>query len=316
MAVSIKDKKYGQQPIVPVVGELFVDKLCMTVNYPDSDHPKIIEAFKKAQKDKLAGWFPSTTYKYGIKLLPEEKENGVILQCTPFANKKASAKFLRIEFNPSHVDLPTLKTHLKEILPGGYGDIMAKGGITRIDLAVDVNYIDAHDVLATSLNPKVKTDSLISKNGHIETRYVGSMESGTFFRLYDKVEEIKKMNKKKAIKTAVPEHKILRIEYCNTQCPSFQKVLALPNPFLQLDVAVHRQHKPFKDDHPMWPLFLTACRFQGIKRALEFLSKNDAELFKERLAKEGMKSWWKPEQVWSGVNAAIQKVTAAEGYIT
>lgn len=311
MAVWIKDNKHGKQPIVPVVGELFVDKLCMTVNYPASDHPKIIEAFKKAKKDHLAAWFPNTTYKHGIKLLPEEQENGVILQCSPFANKKASAKFLRIEFNPSHVDLPTLKSHLKEILPGGYGHIMAKGKITRIDLAVDVNYIDAHDLLVTSLNPKVKTDSLFSKSGHIETRYVGSMESDTFFRLYDKTAEIEKTNKKKVVKAVVPEHKILRIEYCNTKCTSFQDVLDLPNPFLQLDVAVHRQHKPFKNDHPMWPLFLTACRFQGIKRALGYLSKSDAELFKERLAKDGQTSWWKPEQVWSGVQAAIEKVTLA-----
>lgn len=311
MAVSIKDKKYGKQPIVPVAGELFIDKLCMTVDYPASDRPKIIEAFKKAKKDHLAGWFPSTTYKHGIKLLPEEQENGVILQCTPFANKKASAKFLRIEFNPSHVDLPTLKTHLKEILPGGYGYIMAKGKITRIDLAVDVDYIDAHDVLAKSLNPYVKVDSLFSKNGHVESRYVGSMESKKFFRLYDKPAEIEKKNKKKVVKATVPEHKILRIEYSNSQCPSFQTVLDLPNPFLQLDVAVYRQHKPFKDDHPMWPLFLTACRFQGVKQALGYVSKSEAELFKERLAKEGMKSWWKPEQVWSGVQAAIEKVTLA-----
>ncbi|MDD2499607.1 MAG: hypothetical protein PHN92_02175 [Geobacter sp.] len=308
MGVSIKDKKYGKQSIVPVVGELFIDKLCMTVDYPASDYPKIIGAFKKAKIDKLAGWFPSTTYKHGIKLLPEEQENGVILQCTPFANTKATSKFLRIEFNPDHVDLATLKSHLKVILPGGYGHIMAKGGITRIDLTVDVNYIDAHDVLVTSLNPKVKTDSLFSKNGHVETRYVGSMESDTFFRLYDKPAEIEKTNKKKEVKVKLPEHKILRIEYCNTKCKSFQDVLALPNPFLQLDVAVHHQHKPYKSDHPMWPLFLTACRFQGIKRALGYLSKSDAEQFIEKLAKGGLRNWWMPEKIWMGLPEAIQKI--------
>ncbi|GFO58752.1 hypothetical protein GMST_10770 [Geomonas silvestris] len=313
MVVYIKkgDKThYLSGDLVPQVGVLFVDMLTMTLDIPEKDHGTVIAKFQKAKENGDGKWIKKTAYQFCLKLSGVD-EADILVECCPTTSKndKNSYRFIRIEFNPAKVNLPNLRKNIDFIIPGGYALLMKQGIVTRIDLTVDASYLDATDVVA--MNPKVKVERHYAKNGTIETKYLGASSSNKQTVLYDKVAHLKHLNakKEKALKTPLPPHNIFRIEQrlLKLNC-TLNAVASLPNPFTDLTLIAYPGAKLTDAYSPLWTLFLSACRFEGVNAALQHLSPEHQEEFKRRLHKEGRSDWWKPGKVWEGVSAAIKVI--------
>lgn len=297
--------------LVPQVGPLFVDMLTMTLDIPVELHAEVVAGFKKAKELGDGKYVSRTAYSSNLKL-STEVEPDVLIQCSP---KIPTHRFFRIEFNPSKVNLHNLRKNIDNILPGGYSHLMSAGIVTRIDLTIDALYLDATDIIAS--NPKITVEKHYAKNGTIETKYLGASSSNKQFVLYDKVAEIKHSNAKKvkAFKTAIPTDKILRIEhrFLKLNC-TLKGVATLPNPFQDLSLVAYPGSKSTKAYDPLWTLFLSACRFEGVETAFTHLNDEDQENFRKRLKADGRTDWWKPETVWQGLPSAIDSIVNVKGY--
>lgn len=310
-----KPKEYLFGQVVPQVGNLFIDKLYMTYQIPANLHEVIKARFQDAltQGNGITAFKVSKTgYKNNIKLSTEE-EGDVLIQCAPY---KSGLNFFRLECTPSKVDMNILKTQLDFILKasGGYSGLIKKGVVTRIDFTVDAAYINPTDILASY--PKMKVETLFAKNGIIETKYLGSPTSNKQVVLYDKVAEMvfSKKDFKEPMASAL-DHKLLRIEFRLQNSNSTLKELeALPNPFEGLSLTAYPESKSMKNYAPLWSLFLSACRFEGITKALQHLNEQDRKHYQSRLKKEGKTEWWRPVKVWEGLPDALKVITHAKGY--
>jgi hypothetical protein len=202
---------------VPKVGGLFIDKLTMTMEI----EPVLQKVVKKrfVELVNLGQAYNVATTIYDINIKPtggDADTAGILIQCAPkSAGYKNSPKnFFRLECNPSHADLGYLKGLIDYLLEesGGYKKLMKTGSVTRLDISVDVDYLGPTDILASY--GKIKTVLHFTKNGKIETKYLGATGSNKQIMLYDKTAEIVKSNKKKSAwgKDSVPDHKIMRIE--------------------------------------------------------------------------------------------------------
>jgi hypothetical protein len=321
MTVYIKDngiKKYfiGGQA-VPQVGDLFIDKLFITLKVPIELRQKTVDGFLEAIND---GWVMNdkdkvkSPYIHNVKLSMDDlqKEGKVLIQCDP---KNPMHNFFRIEFNPSNVDLDYVKTCIDLILPGGYSNLMTNGVVNRIDFTVDTSYLDATEIIAEY--PKMKVEKHIGKGGKTESKYLGAPSSSKQIAIYDKTAEIAQKNKKKAVgqKKPVPTDKLLRIEirYMKTGC-TIKAIEGIKNPFQNLTLIAFPGALSAKTYDPTWTLFLRVCDNEGIASALAHFNLEDREKFIKRLDTEGRKDWWKPEQIWQGLPAAIKKITDVQGY--
>ncbi|WP_183360563.1 hypothetical protein [Geomonas limicola] len=294
-----------------------MDMLTMTLDIPEEDHAKTMAGFQKTKESGDGKPFSKTAYSHNLKL-SSENEADILIHCKPTIAKQTGNKyrFFRIEFNPSKANLDNLKKNIDLILPGGYAKLMKDGIVTRIDLAVDALYLDATDIVAS--HPKIKVEKHYAHNGVIETKYLGAPSSSKQIVLYDKLAEIKHRNSKKgkAFKIPVPGEKIFRIEhrFFKLGC-TLKDVASLPNPFTDLTLIAYPGSKSTKSQDPLWTLFLSACRFEGVPTALNHLNAERQEEFKKRLDTEGRSDWWKPEAVWQGLPLAINKIISVKGYL-
>ena len=305
-------KKYLSGHDVPQVSDLFIDKLYMTLPIPKNQQMQVESKFEEAINCGIGYKCYTGGYYKSLKLTSSLIDEGtVIIQCTP---KNPKLNFFRIEFTPSLVDLSILKKDLDNLLPGGYQHLIDAGKVNRIDLTVDASYLDATDIIVT--HKKMKTEKLFAKNGAIESKYLGAAGSKKQFLLYDKVKEIKEKNKKKlkGFKAMVPGHSLFRIEcrLLKLACP-LNEIVNLPNPFTDLFPTAYPGAKATKEYDPLWPLFLCACRFEGVDNAVAYLNAADKATFTKRLEEKGKKDWWNPEKIWKGLASAINVITNVNG---
>lgn len=320
MPVYLKEngqKKYlkGKQ-LVPQVSDLFIDKLYITLNIPIAQQQKAIDTFLAAEDN---GWLSNVCMKksaYGHNWYMSTDnpigEGTVLLQCQP---KAPSHNFIRIEFNPAKADLASIKTFFDQFVPGGYSDLITKGTCNRIDLTVDVSFLDATEIIASY--PKMKTEKHIGKGGKTESKYLGATGSNKQIAIYDKSAETAAKNKKKPVglKKPVPEHKLLRVEMRLMKLKSsLMELVGLENPLKELSLIAFPGVLSADAYDPTWKLFLRVCDNEGTAAALSYLSSEDKKHFEERLKKEGRTDWWKPEKIWLGFPAAIEKVLGAKGF--
>lgn len=298
---------------VPQVGKLFIDKLTMTCPVPENHHDVTIARFIETVNSGYAIKSPVLAYKHSIKL-STANESDIFFQCAP---QDPKYNFFRLECNPAKADMNYIKTQLDQILgaTGGYSGLISKGVVTRIDFTVDADYISPTDILAHY--PKMKVEKHYAKNGTIETKYLGDVSSNKQIVLYDKPAEIVHANKKKGkwLKSVIPYDKRLRIEIrlCNTS-RTINELLTLPNPFKGLQLSAYPEPMTMESYDSLWTLFLSACRFEGVKNALLHFNEHDREFYKKRLITEGKTNWWKPEKVWQELPAALKVVTDVKGY--
>lgn len=305
--------EYLTGQVVPKVGNLFIDKLYMTCNIPSQLHEATIAKFHEAVSNGNAYKVSKTIYKHNIKLSTAD-EGDILIQCQ---HNNPKYNFFRLEFNPAKANLNHLKTQLDHILTaiGGYTGLLTHGIVTRIDFTVEALYIGPTDILARY--PDMVDESHYAKNGSIESKYLGASSSSKQVLLYDKPAQIAESNKKKpkGLKAIVPDHKMLRIEIklTNTKC-TLKDMELLPNPFLGLTLTAYPEAKSMKTYDPLWSLFLSACRYEGVDNALLHFNEQDQETYKKRLITEGRTEWWDPVKVWQGLSSAISIITNVKGF--
>jgi hypothetical protein len=211
-------------------------------------------------------------------------------------------RFLRVEMNPSRVDLPFTLFLMNDCVPGLYDRVVHTGVVTSFHLAVDVAHAEIDDLLFFA--PNFSVSAMNQKSG--KTLYIGNRR----FRAYDKRAEIRHKNKKKpkAAQQKVPGYPLLRVETM-LALPSktlLGKIPSLPNQLEKLGIACYSN---LPDGGDMWSLFLLAARLGGAQAALTTIKskKRKAEYF-ERL-EAGWTDWWKPEDVWSQVPGLVHSIS-------
>lgn len=312
MAVYMK-YLYGHE--LPKVSDLFIDYLTMTVDYPPSEHKKIVDGFKQAEDVGNGKKIYTASYYYTLKLNMDVPEEGsVIIQCSP---KDTTYRFFRIEFNPAKTNLANLKKDMDAILPGGYDKMMSAGIVTRLDLTCDIEHLNINEILPKY--PKMPTKLHYAKNGLIETMYLGAFGSSKQFVFYDKTAEIVKTNKKKYawFKTAVPPYDLLRVEcrLTSLNC-TLKHTLDLKNPFYMLSLPAYFKPKVVTSYEPLWDFFLASCRHERMDIALSRLNGQDKERYQKMLQTQKLTFWWRPKDLWKGLPDAIKKITDVNGYST
>lgn len=315
MAVHIKKNgnlEYLGGSTVPQLSNLFIDKLYIVLPIPEELHAETIAGFEKAINNGWGKKIYMPRYQHSLKLSSDSSDEGnIIIQCNP---KNPAYRFFRLEFNPAKADLNNLKTQIDNILPGGYANLMANGIVNRIDFTVQATYINPTDILAS--HPDLKDGKYYGMTGSIESKYLGSPAINKEILLYDKNAEVVKSNLKKVkgLKTPVPDHKVLRIEFRLMKTNTTLKELeALENPFLNLTLTAYLPSNLSTPYSPTWPLFLCSCRYEGVEKSLSYFNDEDREHYKNRLKTEGKTDWWKPAKVWEGLPSAINVITNAKG---
>jgi hypothetical protein len=97
--------------------------------------------------------------------------------------------------------------------------------------------------------------------------------------------------------------------------PSLSELGALPNAFSALSLTAYPEAKSLKKYDPLWSLFLSSCRFEGLENALLHLNDEDREKYMNLLQTEGKSEWWNPEKVWKGLPEAVGKIIKVKGGI-
>lgn len=249
---------------------------------------------------QVATKIPGTEYLLSAPGADKTWESSVLLQCKPkpaFSN----CRFLRVEFNPSRVDLPLVACLIDNMLPdsGLYDRVMHSGSVTRIDLALDVAHAPIDDLLFFASGFSISR--VDQKSGR--TEYIGADR----WRIYNKQAQIEASNKKKAIPAhlKVPGYPLTRFELELKPKMSLPKICSLGNEFSKLYVSSY-SHLPEGD--VLWDLFIIGARHEGAQAALmKVKKKNLRKQLKARLD-EGRTAWWNSDEVWGQLPNLVDSI--------
>jgi hypothetical protein len=204
----------------------------------------------------------------------------VLVQAGP--KKKTTTHSLRLEFNPAALGSPGiafLKAQLETLVLEGlsFSDIITKGKVTRVDIAVDIVGVHLADLLIL-VNSGGKQHWYLSAKGKLETGYLG-MKTG------DKNAKWKTYNKRQEIKdhSTSPKEQAYgglshtRVEYRYATNKPFLELDTLENRFNEISLAYPKAPKGVKPyawaflstaaqcgaNPPLW----RCCRMESSERA-------------------------------------------------
>jgi hypothetical protein len=166
------------------------------------DKLSLVYAIKKEYQEKICKFFHSVAYRetghsiyrynFSISLysiFPEFDNNEDFhIFLAPYND---NLNFLKIEYNPNKLKTSGVVKVLELMKVKTGCDVdFGKGIINRIDLNVDVYEEDMTvEFFYHFLKSNSRHNHVIIKNGHIETFYLGSPQSDSFIRVYDKYVE-------------------------------------------------------------------------------------------------------------------------------
>lgn len=294
---------------VPLVSDLFIDTLTMTLHIPEKEKDAVLIGFEKlvalhyAKKAKQTGGYQNCI-KLSVDAIKGESE--ILLQCGHY---KPNYSFFRIEFSPGQTDMDNLKSCIDKVIPGGYSYLVEHAKITRIDFSVNIFCLDINELIVILHGDH--TEKHYAGNGSMESKYL-QKTSEQHILIYDKKKQLNKTKKK----LATPDYAWTRIE-CMVRKPKFdlKNIVSLQNPFTGLQLIAYPGTKGKQDYTPAWGLFLSVCRFEGVERALTyFIDTEERKQYATRLLTKGHIEWWQPEKVWAGLGAAISQILHPKGY--
>lgn len=304
----IMESKNGNA--ITKVYPIICDKLSITCDIPHLQQNMVFNNIKNHEGSHQNNIYHASTniqkikkiFPPYIKPIPDAMTSA-LLQCKP---KDKSNKFLRLEFNPSKVDVNDLSVMLAQFIPDniGYQYILENGIVTRIDFAVDVAREVVNDFLF--LHPQIQnTETYHSKNKSGSTVYLGATTSERRFRIYDRVPSIRSENLKIKFsikKEPIPKFDVMRIELILKPKTTLGNFFAEgKNPFEKLDVI-----SPKGSGDDLWTLFLALARFEGAQAAMGRLSPKNKDRFKSFMDNRQV-WWWKPEKMWAMQREALEK---------
>src|SRR6185295_6024415 len=202
----------------------FIDKISITVKLPSSDVAAIYADVEQALLVKgIFQWAkPSPRFKNARLISCSGTSERVLFH---FGSKEPTSPDCRLEFNPAkvgHDGLLGLDCVLQELFPDGWSYVTKHGGVSRIDVAVDIPGIRMDEFLF--LESQGLTQRRIGRSGHLQTLYAG-LPHGNQTRIYSKSGEMK-------AKGTPLSHSVVRVE-CITRNPHLKvhDLVKLPNPF-------------------------------------------------------------------------------------
>src|SRR6266496_5702748 len=160
----------------PTVLDTFIDKISITCDVPVAQQYEIIQGLKNEQKGPKYIYGISASLPLGTKFLESDGDKNtdtkLLVQCSPPASHK-DMKFMRVEWNPERIAVDDVAAVLTMLSPGLYEQIMTKGTITRLDVAVDVANLAIDDYVFH--RPGIRYTRIECQSG--KTMYLGSDES-------------------------------------------------------------------------------------------------------------------------------------------
>jgi hypothetical protein len=304
MPIKMIDKMTGLT--VPKVSPLFCDKLVVTLPVSENYHSDIINIFKNhicGNYGTKKYWHSTSLYKHAVKI-PFDPicMNHLLFQCSPW---NAKHSFVRVEYNPSKTVPMEVRVILDQILPHGFDSLYYQGKLRRIDLAVDMSHVSPHNLIFHL--PGISCSRNFLKAGRIQSAYLGEKESLKQMVVYDKVAELKKQNAKtpQDLKYPMPPCDITRVEVrLRPDGISFPGLLKIENPYNKLQLCVCKDVAKGDDEYL---LFRRLCIYEGLPQVLKLLSSKDKrQKYVNRIMSEGFTSFWKPDNVWDGLQDALE----------
>lgn len=305
MSVKFIDAKTGL--VIPKPSSLFIDKIAVTIPVHPAHQANVVKIFK----EQLCGnWgakkygFHTSLYQNAIKIPfgPYDKDC-LLFQCAPWNPQN---NFVRVEYNPSKVDINEVKVLLNMILPGGYKSLLHTGVIRRVDIATDLSFVKPSDMVFHY--PGIQCSGNYFKGGRIQSAYLGEKESQRQIVIYDKVAHLKKLNSKlpSDIKFPIPNHDVTRVEIrLRPNGIEFHQLFVLDNPFHKLQLCVCSDSGKGDDE---WRLFRSLCIYEGVNQAIKcFDNITKRKKYLERIMTTGLHKFWNPGKLWLGLPNALEE---------
>ena len=245
-------------------GALSLDKLVFTFDVV----PPVRETFRRHMHRVGFPRFGGPMYRESLSLDdPAGTGEKILMQWAPYLLN--SVPFARVEFNPAKVQGETevLRRIVQPFLRRGW----ASAHVTRIDIAVDYE-LTLQDHVYFAGNHK---GCLYYSPEGIETVYLGSPQSDSRLRIYDKAKELAVQGK------PVPPYPLTRIEAQRRSTRlAAARLDTLPNPFRRLKVA-----RPTPAGLPFrYLLYFQDAEKHGVDSVLKRLGRGERKRFKECLA--------------------------------
>jgi hypothetical protein len=303
----------------------FIDKITITHKIADEELVKTLvesllqEADKEQGHFKKAAQFKSgaVSYKASVSLIVPPGDAQVLLQAGP--KKKGTAHALRLEFNPRRLGKPGiafLKSQIECLALGpvvsddlSFDDIIAKGTVTRVDIAVDVVGIRV-DQLDVRFLGDGKSHWYHSKKGQPETGYYGikqnkkKQNSPAPWVTYNKRQELKDKGPEGG-KQLYGGLSHTRIEFHAIQKKPFAKLGTLANPFGTISLAYPEAPKGIKPY--AWAFFLDSCQRRGREASLELLPEGALRKRYRQALDKAHAAFWKPDTIWASWQESLFK---------
>lgn len=257
---------------------VIIDKLAITFDLPESLVTLTAKRLREISQEPFGRYCGSRNYEVGAKIwlndhLIQEKATSscVTIHTLP---RFAGYRSLRVEWNPSKVATDAVAF----IVFGGMLELdfayLGEGGVTRIDLAIDVDNVQIDDILFHV--PKFQLYENRYKSGL--TRYIGGKSGKRNYCCYDKRAEIIEHNRK-----VNPLHKVdvrdaprMRIEARLRPKILWPNLANIENPFLPMRLRRFSPLSPGDDSKDgCLQLLLGYAQYAGLGAALAKLGKRE-----------------------------------------
>ena len=222
-----------------------------------------------------------------------------LLQASP-----ARGQF-RIEFNPNRAGptgMVALRRRVAETLTNYASLLFSEGGLTRLDIAVDVSPVELNYLKTFAKGLALSSSKYGSGGRHLETIYLGSERSKLQFAIYDKFHET---SRNQAFADTVRFEARLRYKM------SVSDITAIANPFERLEIydffhsAVAGQI-PYKYQH-----FMDSVRQRGLHPALGCIPDSRIRRrYREYCGSMYDCEWWNPGRMWSRFGGEAARLQA------
>jgi uncharacterized protein YwbE len=306
--------------VIPKLTDLLVDKLSSTLDVTPADRKKVdANCCKLADDHNQSVKHDHPIYNNTLKIYLDDTAGNtspLLIQWDPRSipnpktGKPLKINYLKLEWNPAKVYQGTVKSilNLNNIIPGGFDSLLHKGRITRIDLAVDIQYIKPGNLLF--FYPGIQCSQNHLKSGKIQTAYLGTKDSEKQFVIYDKKEELIKQNKKHKGHYDIPPYNMTRIElrFRPETEMGFKELLSIKNPFSSLELVASVKPTPAgKTGSDEYRLLQRVCIWEGVNQGLSFISdKSKKKTYHKQLMRQSLNGFWEPDKVWQGLPAALK----------
>lgn len=231
--------------------------------------------------------------------------------CKP---KNENSNLMKVEWIPSKVDSVEIADFVNLILPGGYSDLITYGKITRVDITTFLEDIGLNEILYHYLNLKVnKTYAGAGGNGSI---YLGAVSSEKCFTLYNKQQQIKDKNKKKAKihKVKVPENQSIQVEFKfrpKMKIVTLSNLYSVGKPVYEKLEILRLRFLPKQTTDFDSLVNMTICNMQtrGFNKALQMVEgKKRRDRVMARVEELCLAEWWNPASLWETLPDAIEEI--------